>query len=215
MYKLTLLKCYTTNNLHLCLISFCHLAKKKIRFIFQITSHLIVCSVLLTVMVLADNPYNTYHYANHPYVKYMGYHPHYVPTPTPKPAHHHIPAASYPAKPAAEPPMDDHMMPMDNEMPMDDMMDKDKMMMMKEKDDMMMSMDKDTMMDMKEMEDEKSAEMKMEPSMPHHHAAYAMPHHAAPSYHVTPAPYHHMPHHPHHQPYTPHVRNLVSSISRR
>ena len=203
-----------TNNLHLCLISFCHLAKKKICFIFQITSHLIVCSVLLTVMVLADNPYNTYHYANHPYVKYMGYHPHYVPTPTPKP-HHHIPAASYPAKPAAEPPMDDHMMPMDNEMPMDDMMDKDKMMMMKEKDDMMMSMDKDTMMDMKEMEDEKSAEMKMEPSMPHHHAAYAMPHHAAPSYHVTPAPYHHMPHHPHHQPYTPHVRKLVSSISIR
>ena len=79
-------------------------------FTFQISS-LIFC-LMIAASAVADNAYNTYHYANHPYVKYMGYHPHYVPT-TPAPAPHHAPAP--------HPPMD-HMM-------MDDMhhMDKDMM----------------------------------------------------------------------------------------
>jgi hypothetical protein len=160
----------------------------------EITSHLIVCS-LLTVMVIADNPYNTYHYANHPYVKYMGYHPHYVPTTTHKP------------------PMDD--MPHMDEMPhMDDM---DAMMMDDDMDkEMMKEMDEKPMPPMKHPMPHHHRASYVMP----HHTTYHTPapayHHPQPYTPHTPAYSHPMPYHhpmtyhapahaPHHAPaYAPH-----------
>lgn len=48
---------------------------------------IVLLACLAVGMVAADgsSQYNTFHYANHPYIKYMGHHPNYVATTTPKP----------------------------------------------------------------------------------------------------------------------------------
>lgn len=71
---------------------------------------LLFCAMLVGA-TSADSQYNTFHYANHPYIKYMGHHPGYVVT-TPKPEMKHD------MKEMKE----HHMMPMEDKPPMHDSM---------------------------------------------------------------------------------------------
>lgn len=79
---------------------------------------LLLIPVMLSAGASADSQYNTFHYANHPYIKYMGHHPGYVVT-TPKPEMKHDmkemkePAHMMmkPMKEEPKPPMHMHDMP--------------------------------------------------------------------------------------------------------
>ena len=127
--------------------------------------------VLLATLASASQAqqYNTFHYQNHPFIKYMGHHPQFVPDHMVKPVA--APVHPEPAKPAMPHPAEP--MPM-HDMPMMDDMKKEEMMMMDDMDDMDM-MDK---MPMKA------------------HAApvtHQLPHSSYTPYHPQPAPYHHQP----------------------
>ena len=137
---------------------------------------LVVLLATLAASASQAQQYNTFHYQNHPFIKYMGHHPQFVPDhmvkPVAAPVHTPEPAKPpMPVHPAAEP------MPMHEPMPMMDDMKKEEMMMM---DDMDMAMD---MMD------------KMPMKAPAHAApvTHQLPHSSYTPYHPQPAPYHHQP----------------------
>ena len=126
--------------------------------------------LLATLASATAQQYNTFHYQNHPFIKYMGHHPQFVPHHMVKPEAAPVPHPE-PVKPAMPHPAEP--------MPMHDMMMDGDM----KKEEMMMDME-----DMME-------DMPMKPhAAPHTHQ---LPHSSYTPYHP-PQPYHHQPYNAYH-----------------